>query len=74
MARIPSRNLNRGSTMYVCLCKGISDRRLHQAVAEGARSFEELQAATGVATCCRSCEPCARGVLYEALDQGERTQ
>lgn len=54
--------------MYVCLCKGITERRLYQAIDEGARSFEELQAATGVATCCRTCEPFARNVLNGALD------
>jgi bacterioferritin-associated ferredoxin len=54
--------------MYVCLCHGISERRLQQAVREGAQSFEALQAATGVATCCRTCEPCARDVLCETLD------
>ena len=54
--------------MYVCICHGISEKRLHQAVQEGARSFEELQSCTGVATCCGACEPCARQVLDERLD------
>ncbi|MGB5102071.1 MAG: (2Fe-2S)-binding protein [Steroidobacteraceae bacterium] len=54
--------------MYVCVCHGISDQRLTQAIQEGARSFEQLQACTGVATCCGACEPCARQVLDERLD------
>lgn len=54
--------------MYVCVCHGISDKRLTQAIQEGARSFEQLQARTGVATCCGACEPCARQVLDERLD------
>jgi bacterioferritin-associated ferredoxin len=54
--------------MYVCVCHGISDKRLNQAIQEGARSFEQLQARTGVATCCGACEPCARQVLDERLD------
>lgn len=58
--------------MYVCLCHGITERRLQQAVRDGASSFEDLQTATGVATCCRTCEPCARSVLSEALDSGCR--
>mgnify|MGYP000023423737 FL=1 len=53
--------------MYVCLCHGIRDRELRDAVRGGAESFEELQARTGVATCCRTCEPMAREVLDEAL-------
>ncbi|MGL6223774.1 MAG: (2Fe-2S)-binding protein [Steroidobacteraceae bacterium] len=55
--------------MYVCLCHGISENRLQQAIQEGARSFEQLQSCTGVATCCGACEPCARGMLdSEKLD------
>jgi bacterioferritin-associated ferredoxin len=50
-------------SMYVCLCQGISESRLQQAIVEGARSFEQLQSCTGVATCCGACEPCAREML-----------
>jgi bacterioferritin-associated ferredoxin len=49
--------------MYVCICHGISEKRLDQAIREGARSFEQLQYCTGVATCCGACEPCARQIL-----------
>ena len=59
--------------MYVCICHGISEKRLTQAVQEGARSFEQLQATTGVATCCGCCETCARQVLHETLDSQSRT-
>jgi bacterioferritin-associated ferredoxin len=54
--------------MYVCVCHGISEKLLRQAIEDGARSFEQLQSCTGVATCCGSCEPCAREVLDETLD------
>jgi len=57
--------------MYVCVCHGISDKRLNQAIQEGVRSFEQLQACTGVATCCGSCEPCARQILDERLDSAQ---
>jgi bacterioferritin-associated ferredoxin len=49
--------------MYVCICHGISESRLQRAIVEGARSFEQLQSRTGVATCCGACEPCAREML-----------
>ena len=49
--------------MYVCVCHGISETRLQQAILEGAQSFEQLQSCTGVATCCGACEPCAREML-----------
>jgi bacterioferritin-associated ferredoxin len=51
--------------MYVCVCHGISEKRLDQAIRDGARSFEQLQSCTGVATCCGACEPCARQMLDE---------
>ncbi len=51
--------------MYVCVCHAISDKHLEQAIREGARSFEQLQGCTGVATCCGACEPCARQFLDE---------
>jgi bacterioferritin-associated ferredoxin len=56
-----------GTAMYVCVCQGIRERELRAAIHAGAESFEELQARTGVATCCRSCEPMARALLGEAL-------
>jgi bacterioferritin-associated ferredoxin len=58
--------------MYVCVCHGISEKRLHQAIEEGVCSFEQLQSCTGVATCCGACEPCARQVLDETLDSRSR--
>jgi bacterioferritin-associated ferredoxin len=61
-----------GPAMYVCICHGISEKRLTQAVQEGAHSFEQLQACTGVATCCGACETCARQVLDETLDSQAR--
>jgi bacterioferritin-associated ferredoxin len=56
--------------MYVCICNAIRDRDLRQAAEAGCRSFEELQAATRVATCCGRCEPMARAVFDRALDPG----
>jgi bacterioferritin-associated ferredoxin len=54
--------------MNVCVCHGLSDKQLHRAVDSGVRTFEQLQACTGVATCCGACEPCAREILADKLD------
>ena len=54
--------------MYVCICHGLSDKQLHHAVESGVRTFEQLQACTGVATCCGACEACAREFLEDKLD------
>ena len=58
--------------MYVCVCHGISERRIEQAIRDGARSFEQLQSCPGVATCCGACEPCARQMVDDrTLASGE---
>jgi len=59
--------------MYVCVCHGISEKRLQQAIREGACSFEQLQSCTGVATCCGACEPCARDLLDQRELDSPRT-
>ncbi|MCS6997583.1 MAG: (2Fe-2S)-binding protein [Casimicrobiaceae bacterium] len=53
--------------MIVCVCHGINERTLKEAVQQGVATFPELQATTGVATCCGRCADCARCVMHEAL-------
>ncbi|HEY7903781.1 MAG TPA: (2Fe-2S)-binding protein [Casimicrobiaceae bacterium] len=53
--------------MYVCLCNAITDHEIRCAADLGARSLDDLSATLGVATCCRRCADCARGVLDEHL-------
>ena len=52
--------------MYVCICHGISDRRLKEELREGVATFEQLQARTGVSTCCGACESTARAIVEES--------
>jgi len=49
--------------MYVCICHGISEKRLSQAIQEALARSEQLQVAHRRATCCGACEDCARQVL-----------
>ena len=53
--------------MYVCICNAITDREIRAAAGLGARTLEDLQSTLGVATCCRRCADCARGVLADAI-------
>ncbi len=53
--------------MIVCLCHGISDRQLREELALGARSFDDLQARTGVASCCRACERVTRDLVEDTI-------
>ncbi|MEL7797198.1 MULTISPECIES: (2Fe-2S)-binding protein [Idiomarina] len=66
--------------MYVCLCKGINDKVIHQAVVSGeVNSMRDLRQQYGVASQCGCCKNCAKDVLHEALEQrssqaGKETQ
>lgn len=52
--------------MYVCLCKGVTDRDIEQAVVQGSRSLRELKSGLGVGSQCGRCTGHAREVLEEA--------
>ncbi|MCK8516154.1 bacterioferritin-associated ferredoxin [Methylonatrum kenyense] len=51
--------------MYVCLCNGITDRQIRQAVEDGASSMRELRRQLGVCGNCGRCGPEAREILCQ---------
>ena len=53
--------------MYVCICNGITENQIRNAVSDGERSLRELRADLGVASCCGKCADCAQQVIHEAL-------
>lgn len=53
--------------MYVCVCKAVSDKRIHRLVGEGACTIRDLSRETALGTVCGKCVPTAREVLSEAL-------
>ena len=55
--------------MIVCLCKGINDHRIRDAVAGGCVSVSDLRRELGVASQCAKCARHAREVLDEALSE-----
>ena len=55
--------------MYVCVCKAVSDKRIHQLVEEGLRTVREVSHATGLGTCCGACVPQAREIVSGAREQ-----
>lgn len=55
--------------MYVCLCKGVTDRDIRKAVSEGATSLREVRDCTGAMTQCGRCRHSTREVLQESLTQ-----
>ncbi|MDT0619772.1 MULTISPECIES: bacterioferritin-associated ferredoxin [Spectribacter] len=58
--------------MYVCLCKGVTEREIREEVRSGACHMRELQRRLGVAECCGCCAPCAREILAETLQEQHR--
>lgn len=55
--------------MYVCLCKGITDSQIKEAVYEGATSVGKLRKCLGVASQCGKCGIAAREILQETLTE-----
>lgn len=51
--------------MYVCVCKGITDRQILQALDNGAQSFRDVRDQLGAATQCGSCAPMTRELVEE---------
>ncbi|MEB2314584.1 MAG: (2Fe-2S)-binding protein [Xanthomonadaceae bacterium] len=51
--------------MYVCICNGITDRDIRDAVRAGADDLSDLSAITGCATVCGSCGELAMDILRE---------
>ena len=41
--------------MYICVCNGITERQVQEAIAQGARDLPDLRAELGIATCCGCC-------------------
>ncbi|MFB6260214.1 MAG: bacterioferritin-associated ferredoxin [Thiohalorhabdaceae bacterium] len=60
--------------MYVCICNAVSDGKIHQAAAEGARTLADLQDMLGIATGCGSCADMAMACLREAHAQADESE
>ncbi|MCK9394120.1 MAG: (2Fe-2S)-binding protein [Methylobacter sp.] len=49
--------------MYVCVCQAVTDREIHQAARDGARTLRDLRRDLGVGVDCGRCVSCARQCL-----------
>lgn len=52
--------------MYVCLCNGVTDRQIREAVSDGAKSMRQLRQCLGVAANCGRCAAHAKELLDES--------
>lgn len=56
--------------MYICLCHGVCDQQIKQAVSQQAcQTMACLAQKLGVGTQCGQCQNLAQAVLHEALQQ-----
>lgn len=53
--------------MYICLCKGVTDNQIREAVENGATKFGQIRKELGLATQCGKCGILAREVFNESL-------
>lgn len=60
--------------MYVCLCRGVTDRDIRAEVEKGATRMRDLRRELGVASECGRCAGCARSVLKEAVAEKRATE
>ncbi|SFE17439.1 (2Fe-2S)-binding protein [Nitrosomonas sp. Nm166] len=60
--------------MYVCVCKGITEKALREAIYQGAGRMRDLKACLGVTGQCGLCACHAKQILDEALLQKSQLQ
>lgn len=56
--------------MYVCVCKAVTDRQIHEAARGGARTLGDLRRELGITMDCGRCASCAHQCL-KAARQGD---
>ena len=49
--------------MIVCLCEGVSDRRVRQEVKSGAKTWREVERRCGAGGSCGMCRPMVRDLI-----------
>lgn len=55
--------------MYVCLCQGVTDGQIREAIYEGCCSYRDVRETLGVATQCGKCACLAKQVVRETLSE-----
>lgn len=53
--------------MYVCVCNGVTEQQIRDAVRAGASTVSELSTQVGVAAGCGCCHGFATQLLHETL-------
>ncbi|MEW5251297.1 bacterioferritin-associated ferredoxin [Microbulbifer sp. 2201CG32-9] len=53
--------------MYVCICKGITDRQIKEAIYDGSTSVKALRHQLGVSSQCGRCAELAQEIIDDAM-------
>lgn len=53
--------------MYVCLCKGVNDRKIREAVSEGCHSMRDVCKKTGAGSQCGKCIKSTREIINQEI-------
>ena len=59
--------------MYICICKGVTDTAIREAVCQGAYRMRDLKSCLGVSEQCGLCAAHVQEVLEQALAQKNHT-
>lgn len=60
--------------MYVCLCEGVTDGQIREAIYEGCCSYRDVRTTLGVASQCGKCACLAKQVVRETLSEVQSSQ
>ena len=60
--------------MYVCLCQGVTDGHIRDAIYEGCCSYRDVRENLGVGTQCGKCACMAKQVVRETLSEVQAGQ
>ena len=53
--------------MYVCVCRGVTDKQIQRELDNGAASLAEIQERLDVATCCGQCKDFTQELIDNSL-------
>lgn len=60
--------------MYVCLCLGVTDGQIREALYEGCCSYRDVRESLGVGTQCGKCACMAKQVVSDTLSELQSSQ
>lgn len=59
--------------MYVCVCQAVTDREIHQAAKNGAKTLRDLRRDLGIGVDCGRCASCARKCLRSVIEDAQES-